>query len=205
MIVFKDPSKYEHIKEIKNILSNKAFFSLLELGNFKEVYDLLLKSDIQSKVMGEFTKFLYSALKIDPLSALSEVPDFFLPFTDLIQIKIPSHITAINDYSFAILNNLKEVILPPNLEVLGVSCFLSCPELKEITIPKSLKEIKHRAFQNCPKLNKTYYEGTFEDFLKIKRNVNFADHKKIKCADTTIAFSYTKGKWIDLNNDIYVP
>lgn len=206
MIVFKNPSEYKYIKEIKHILGNEKISSLLKLGNFKELYDLLLESDIYSGVIGEITKFLYTALKIDLLDTLSEVPDIFLINTDLVKIKIPNHITTINDYSFAFNDNLKEVILPSNLTILGVSCFLGSPELKEITIPKSLKKIKSRAFENCPKLNKIYYEGTFEDFLKIQRNINFAGFdRNIECTDATIAFNYSKDKWIKLDKGIYIP
>lgn len=206
MVVFENPSKYKYIKEIKHILGNEKISSLLKLGNFTELYDLLLKSDIYSGVIGEITKFLYIALKIDLLDTLTEVPDIFLNNTDLVKIKIPNHITTINDYSFAFNDNLKEVILPSNLTLLGVSCFLGNPELKEITIPKSLKKIKSRAFGDCPKLNKIYYKGTFEDFLKITGNRNLADNgSKIYCTDATLYFSHIKDRWIDLGNEIFIP
>ena len=198
MVVFKNPSEYKYIQEIKHILGNEKISPLLKLGNFKELYDLLLKFNIQLEVIGEITKFLYTALKIDLLDTLSEVPDIFLNGTDLVKIEIPNHITTINDYSFAFNVNLKEVILPSNLTALGVSCFLGCSDLKEITIPKSLKKIKSRAFENCPKLNKIYYKGTFGDFLKITGNRNLADNNsKIYCTDATIYFNHIKDRWIN--------
>ena len=198
MVVFKNPSEYKYIQEIKHILGNEKISPLLKLGNFKELYDLLLKFNIQLEVIGEITKFLYTALKIDLLDTLSEVPDIFLNGTDLVKIEIPNHITTINDYSFAFNVNLKEVILPSNLTTLGVSCFLGCSDLKEITIPKSLKKIKSRAFENCPKLNKIYYKGTFGDFLKITGNRNLADNNsKIYCTDATIYFNHIKDRWIN--------
>ena len=206
MIIFKNPSEYKHIQEIKRILGNEKISPLLKSGNFKELYDLLLKSDISSIVIGEITKFLYTALKIDLLDTLSEVPDIFLNSTDLIKIEIPNHITTINDYSFAFNDNLKEVILPSNLTILGVSCFLGSPELKEITIPKSLKKIKSRAFEKCPKLNNIYYKGTFGDFLKIIGNRNLADNDgKIHCTDATLYFSHIKDRWIDLDSEVFIP
>ena len=206
MIVFKNPSEYKHIQEIKRILGNEKISPLLKSGNFKELYDLLLESDISSIVIGEITKFLYTALKIDLLDTLSEVPDIFLNSTDLIKIEIPNHITTINDYSFAFNDNLKEVILPSNLTILGVSCFLGSSELKEITIPKSLKKIKSRAFENCPKLNSIYYKGTFGDFLKIIGNRYFADSdSKIYCTDATLYLSHIKNRWINLDSEIFIP
>ena len=206
MIIFKNPSEYKHIQEIKRILGNEKISPLLKSGNFKELYDLLLKFNIQLEVIGEITKFLYTALKIDLLDTLSEVPDIFLNSTDLIKIEIPNHITTINDYSFAFNDNLKEVILPSNLTALGVSCFLGCSDLKEITIPKSLKKIKSRAFENCPKLNKIYYKGTFGDFLKITGNRNLADNNsKIYCTDATIYFNHIKDRWIDLDSEVFIP
>lgn len=198
MIVFKNPSEYKHIKEIKHALGNEKISPLLKSGNFKELYDLLLKSDIQLNVIGEITKFLYAALKTDLLDTLSEVPDIFLNSTDLVKIKIPNHITTINDYSFAFNDNLKEVILPSNLTILGVACFRECHELEKITIPKALEKIKSMAFMKCTKLSKIYYEGTFEDFLKIKGNRNLADNdSKIYCTDATITFSHIENRWIN--------
>lgn len=186
------------LKKLKIYWAIKNFFPLLESGNFKEFYYLLLRQDVQLHVIGETTKLFYNALKTDPLNTLSEVPDYFLTFTDLTKIKIPNHVTIIGDYSFAFNIGLKEVILPSNLKVLGVSCFLSSPKLEEITIPKSLEEIKSRAFESCPKLNKIYYEGTFEDFLKIKNNVNFANnYREIHCTDATLYFSHIKDRWIN--------
>ena len=97
-------------------------------------------------------------------------------------------------------------MLPSNLKILGICYFINNIELEEINISKSLEKIKSRAFENCPKLNKIYYEGTFEDFLKIKNNTLFAaNYREIHCTDTRITFNYTKGKWIGLDNNIYTP
>lgn len=207
MVKFENSSKYKHIKEIKNILNSddgKYFLSCIKQNNFEELYNSLMVSDITPKVMGEFTKFIYNALEINPLDILTEVPDFFLTYTDLIEIKIPDHITVINDYAFAFLNNLEKVTLPSNLEILGTSCFVSNPKLEEITIPKTLKEIKNGIFLNCPFLH-IYYQGTLKEFLKIKNNKLFAaKYRKVQCIDAELTFSYTKNEWLDLDDDIYI-
>ena len=65
MVEFKNNSEYKNIKEIKHILYRKRFSSPLKLGNFKELYNLLRVSDVTSEI-GEFTKFIYNALEIDP-------------------------------------------------------------------------------------------------------------------------------------------
>lgn len=200
MVKFKNNSKYKYIKDIKKLLSDELLLPSIKSKNFNKLYELLMVSAYTPETIGEFTKFLYNALNVDPLNNLNEVPDFFLTQTDLIEVKIPNHITTINDYAYAFTENLKKVILPSNLEVIGISSFINCYALEEITLPKTLKEIASRAFEHCIDLDKINYEGTFEDFLQIKGNLNLASEGRIiKCTDTRIKFNYTQDKWVDID------
>ena len=179
MVKFEDNSSYKHIREIKYILSRDHFYSPLKLGNFEELYNLLMVSDITPEVTGEFTKFIYNALKIDPLDILTEVPDFFLTYTDLIEIRIPDHITVINDYAYAFTKNLKKVILPSNLEVISVSGFSNCYALEEITLPKTLKEIASFVSDKLSTLESVLSTATHFILKKYKDHGTIFDKKKI--------------------------
>ena len=204
MIKFENNSKYKYIKDIKKLLSSddgEYFLSCIKSGNFEELYNSLMVSDVTPETIGEFTKFLYNSTGLDLLNYLDEVPDFFLTQTDLIEVNVPNHITTLNDYCFAFTQELKKVTLPPNLKTIGVSSFINCYALEEITLPKTLEEIASRAFEHCVDLDNINYEGTFEDFFQIKGNLNLASEGRIiKCADIRIKFNYTQGKWVDIDN-----
>ena len=68
------------------------------------------------------------------------------------KVIIPNTVTHIDDYAFAVSNNLESVTIGNSLESIGDMAFMNCPNLKEITLPNSLTKIGANAFDRCSSL-----------------------------------------------------
>ena len=57
------------------------------------------------------------------------------------------------------------------------STFYECSSLTEINIPLNITSIGYQAFYNCSELQTVYYEGTEEEWKKIKIDSKNSDLK----------------------------
>ena len=74
-------------------------------------------------------------------------------------------------------DSITDIILPSTIESIPEGAFAGCVNLRNITIPKKVTEIKKGTFAECTNLQNIYYEGTFEEWKKI-RIVHF--HHEVK-------------------------
>ena len=130
------------IKKCKKELNELIKDSEEELNNndFEAIY---------SKIDDAYVSTAFTALllknNINPLEYMSYVPsDFMLEIDDIEDFVIPNGIKKIEWYAF------------------------SWCDFKSITIPKSVEIIEDSAFSNCNELTDVYYEGTWDDWNKIK-------------------------------------
>jgi hypothetical protein len=72
---------------------------------------------------------------------------------------IPSTVTRIGDYSFALCRGLTNISIPRSVTNLGSWSFSQCDGLSSITIPKSVTQIEDLAFQSCAALHSVVFEG----------------------------------------------
>ena len=84
---------------------------------------------------------------INPLKYMDEVPEYFAFGLDIEYFVIPNNVTRIRG-----------------------NAFYGCDNLKSVTIPKNIKNIYTNAFKDCESLTDVYYEGSEEDWKKIKIN-----------------------------------
>ncbi len=61
-----------------------------------------------------------------------------------------------------------DIILPPSVSELRAGAFANCRRLKRITIPKNVTVIPEAAFANCRDLEDVYYEGSREEWQKVR-------------------------------------
>ena len=81
------------------------------------------------------------------------------------------------------------IIFNKDLTTIGKEAFKDCENLTSITIPKKVNGILANAFQNCINLSNIEYNGTKDDFAKIKLDSNWLNESSIKyvhCEDESI-------------------
>jgi len=70
--------------------------------------------------------------------------------------------------AFAGNERITDIVLLPSIGSLPKGAFAGCKSLKNITIPKNITIIKEGTFKDCDALENIYYEGTAEEWKKIK-------------------------------------
>lgn len=68
------------------------------------------------------------------------------------------------------LNNelITQLIIPETVTMINAYVFFNCQTITSVIIPSSVKFIDHDAFLHCSNLTSVYYEGTTEDWGKMK-------------------------------------
>lgn len=84
------------------------------------------------------------------------------------QYDITVPVIAISSMAFSGNTNVTDVILPPSIERFPQGVFSGCTALRNITIPRKIKIIKEGTFKGCVNLENIFYEGTPEEWGKIK-------------------------------------
>ena len=137
-------------------------------------------------------------------------------------INFPDTLTHIGYYAFKGCSSLKNVTLPESLTTIEFNAFSGCSSLTEIVIPKGITYIANAAFENCTSLesitlhaditvintgaffNATslkdiYYEGTKEEWDKIKRGGSWmygAPKPTLHCSDYVEENFYENVSWV---------
>ena len=88
--------------------------------------------------------------------------------SNLESVDMPNSIRTIGESSFSKCYGLKSIIIPNGVKNIGRGAFSDCSNLASITIPKSVKKIGEFAFDYCNELKNIFYNGTIEDWCKIK-------------------------------------
>ena len=78
--------------------------------------------------------------------------------------------TVISYAAFKNQKYIQDVIIPKNVTYIGSNAFENCSSLYAVRIPKSVKTIDSSAFKNCGKLTMIEYEGTMQEWEKIRKN-----------------------------------
>ncbi len=95
----------------------------------------------------------------------------FQAYKGVTSITIPSTITTIGSRAFYRCQDLASITIPDGVESIGYAAFYNCTSLTSVTLPSSVTSISSSAFEFANHLENVYYEGTIEDWCKIK----FAD------------------------------
>ena len=165
---------------------------------------ILLKPDIQEALQNNDFNTLYkelpldyasyfthlmSSLNIDPLKYLDYIPDFFLAYTTIRAINIPSHIKRIGKSAFEHCSRLTSITIPNSVMTIGFKAFYKCSGLTSATIGNGVMSIGWSAFEGCRNLNYIKYMGTIDQWSKIALADGWDDSSSIKaihCVDGDI-------------------
>ena len=79
-------------------------------------------------------------------------------------------VIAVAREAFAGNADVTDIMLGTNITKICPRAFAGCTALERITIPKGVTHFGKSTFENCVSLKDIYYEGTQEEWEKIKKN-----------------------------------
>ncbi len=110
----------------------------------------------------------------------------FLGCSSLTHIELPTSIENLNNSSLAA-TALEHIEIPHGVSIIGPSLLSHCKHLLSINLPSTITWIREFAFWQCDKLQSINYNGSKEQFNRIKKDKNaFLDIPKeayINCID----------------------
>ena len=148
---------------------------------------------------------------IDPLPELSFIPEGYFLLSSIQEYTTPANIRRIcykafyasdvqtvhvtgnvydlGQYVFEGCDFLESVTFDEGVKYISDAVFYSCEELTTVILPKSLEVLGHNVFNGCDKLTEIKYNGTCEEWRKV-RNHEFINEgsyiSKIICSDDII-------------------
>ena len=109
--------------------------------------------------------------------------------SDVENVRVTGNVYDVNQYAFEGCDFLESIIFDEGVKYIDDSVFYSCEELTTVVLPKSLERLGHNVFNGCDKLTELTYNGTCEEWYKI-RNHEFINEgsyiSKIICSDNII-------------------
>lgn len=193
-------------EDIKHFIERNI--DLIDSGKFKTVYKELRKLSVM--YAGEFTKILLDA-GINPAKYMDELPEGYLvgakctsyeipenitsiggsafAYTQLKSVVIPKRVEHLNPHVFENCGNLEKVVLPDNLITIGDYAFFGCIRLIDVEIPDKVTWIGDKVFYGCKDLNSIKFQGTKQQWNKIRKDYSWRDVsaiEEVKCSDGVI-------------------
>lgn len=104
-------------------------------------------------------------------------------------IRIGDSVEEIGSLAFAGCENLTHVTVGKSVKTIYDQAFYNCTKLTNITIPTSVTRIGSSVFAWCDSLHEVTYEGTREQWEKIKKTDHWNSNsalKTVKCVDGDI-------------------
>ena len=103
----------------------------------------------------------------ETLSAMSEIPQYFMYASDITDVYIPGNIAHIGEDAFSDCHKLSGVILGHGIQTIGAYAFHGCENLSTMFISDTVKNIGEHAFDMCPLLTIQCHKGTYgEEYAK---------------------------------------
>lgn len=103
-----------------------------------------------------FSHYLYHGLDADGFA--NRIPIGDNTSTPITKIIVPEGVEIIQNYAFANLTHLEEVVLPSTIKDLYVGTFQNCTSLKKINL-NHVNKIENFAFMNCTSLSNINEDG----------------------------------------------
>ena len=110
----------------------------------------------------------------------------FLFCFDIKSVEIPEEVKEIGWGLFHNFSELESVTIHEGTQIIKYNAFEKNPLLKFVQLPSSLIEIQSEAFLRCPSLSKIVFEGTIEQWKKVKGLENLLQYvpaTSVKCSD----------------------
>lgn len=92
-------------------------------------------------------------------TSVTAIGDYAFAGSNLISIVIPDNVTVIGDYAFNGCTSLTSVVIGKNVSKLGEYAFYYCPNLTSVVIGENVSMIGASAFWNCSKLTSVEFKN----------------------------------------------
>ena len=136
----------EHAQDVVT-LKVRGTFNSYDLMVFRNKMTNLLHLDLsEANVVASTYKYYNSYNSKDNI-----ITGFFAP-TNIVSLKLPKDITALESYAFYECSRLKTMELPEGITSIPYGAFYSCGKLTSVTIPESVTSIEGDAFWGCEAL-----------------------------------------------------
>lgn len=180
----------DNIDEVENFFINPENVASLNRFDFRKLYyDANVcseKINYHVDFVKDLTQVLYDS-NIYPLNYMTEVPPKFMYNSRYSKaIVLPKNIIGIREQAFDSCINLALVEIQDGVKFIGSDAFQGCHSLLKIELPNTVTDIGERAFYNCPKLKEFIFNGTVEQWMKIKKHDNWATYSGfnyVQCSD----------------------
>ena len=108
--------------------------------------------------------------------------------SNLEKVILSERLTSLGNWVFNECSQLKHISIPMKITKIAYGVFANCSSLESIHIPKNVEIIDSYAFMGCEKLAVIYYEGSEEDWKKIKIN---SDNAPVAMAEKVYTYIHT--------------
>jgi hypothetical protein len=194
--------------QLRRFLNQQHILDWIDENKYNRVYEEYFN---YYEIISDLTEFLMETCGINPLVGMKCVPSGF-GYKDLSQIEIPSNITTIKQnafyrninltvvqlsekvidieqgaFSFCV--KLDNIVLPSNLDRISNYMFQECTGLTNIVIPSGVTSIGSYSFHNCSRLQSIRFEGTIDDWKRIRVGEKAFDNvatSVVRCTDGVI-------------------
>ena len=180
----------DNIDEVENFFINPENVASLNRFDFRKLYydanNYSEKVNYHVDFVKDLTQVLYES-KIYPLNYISEVPPKFMYNSKYSKaIVLPKNIVGIREQAFDSCVNLELIEIQDGVKFIGQDAFQGCRSLLKIKLPNTINYIGERAFTNCTQLEEFAFNGTVEQWLKIRKMANWATYSGftyVQCSD----------------------
>ena len=157
-------------QKLENFITREDVLEALDNNDFAYVYSEYAAISNMLDIRELTTLLLLSGF--DPLQYMSIVPDFFL------YGKLQPDIAP----------QIKDFYIPSTIKEIGYCSFKLCKNMEKIHLPRSLERINEEGLYAID-LKEIYYDGTLEEWKKIRRDRKWCNHSKLDrliCSDAVI-------------------
>ena len=163
----------ERLEEYRGVIHKiiEEHIAEIDANDFGPIYDDMWEKEIPMEYISTLTEQFWEA-GIEPLEHMNYVPECYAAF--LIDVPkemiVPRNCLDIfsNAYCYCY---MEDIVLEEGVGSIRAKAFAHCNNLSTLILPNSIKYIHNSAFYSCENISYVEYNGTVEEFEKIKTSI----------------------------------
>ena len=161
------------LEEYRDVIHKMIEKHIVEIdsNNFGIIYDDMWEQEVPMEYVSTLTEQFWEA-GIEPLEHMNYVPECYAAF--LIDVPermiIPGNCLDVsaNAYCYCY---MEDIVMEEGVGSIREHAFAHCNNLSTLILPYSIKYIHNNAFYSSENLSYVEYNGTFEEFEKIRTSI----------------------------------